>query len=282
MLAPGDALRGVDQWAVFLKDQDIPIMPGSRMILLAMSEGQIDSISPKELARVVVGDPFLSVRLIRNAELRRSRRLGRESTTPLAMIMQTGLDGLLALVKDSPVCDIGDRGLGECAFKSATASYLARRWAQSHTDAAPEEIAMAALLADIGEMTLWHFAPEIPTAVQEELHSGRSLRVLEAQQKVAGFSFKDLSLALAAAWELPPLIATLIRGLDNARANIARIANDTARHIHIHPENPAIPADIIALKEYLPSVGFNILLAPLPVSDEFRDTVRRAVTREIE
>ena len=129
-------------------------------------------------------------------------------------------------------------------------------------------------------MMLWHFAPEIPAAVQEELRAGRAMRGIQAQQQVAGFTFKSLSLALAAAWDLPPLIALLIRGVDNVRANIARIATDTARHLQANPENPAIPADIIALKEYLPAINFKTLLASVPISDEFRDTVLSAVTKE--
>ncbi len=280
MLAPCKAHWGVDQWTAFLKDKDIPIMPASRMILLAMGGGQSEALAPKDLIRVVTGDPFLAIRLLRSAEHHRSRHLGRESTTPLAAILQTGLDGLIRLVRDSPVCDDSVRGLSDGAFRSATAAYLARRWAQGHADMSPEEVALAALLADIGEMMLWHFAPDIPATVQEELQTGRALRGIQAQQQIIGFSFKSLSLALADAWELPPLIALLIRGVDNVRANIARIASDTARHLQSNPENPAIPADIIALKTYLPMANFHNLLAPLPISDEFREAILRAVTKE--
>lgn len=281
MLAPNRAHWRVDQWTAYLRDKDIPVMPASHMILQAMGSMPTDSIAPKDLTRIVTGDPFLAVRLLRSAEHHRSRHLGRESTTPLAAILQTGLDGLLALVKDSPVCDDTLRGLSDGAFRSATASYLARRWAQGRADMSPEEVSLAALLADIGEMMLWHFAPEIPAAVQEELRAGRAMRGLQAQEQVAGFTFKSLSLALVAAWELPPLIALLIRGVDNVRANIARIASDTARHLQTNPENPAIPADIIALKAHLPLINFPTLLAPLPVSDEFRETVLAAVTEEM-
>ena len=214
MLAPNRSHWGVDQWVAFLKDKDIPIMPGSRMILMVMGESQGDEMAPKDLARVLTGDPLLAIRLLRAAEHHRSRNLGRESTTPLAAIMQTGLDGLLALVKKSPLCDDSIQGLAECAFRAATASYLARRWAAGRADVSPEEVALAALLADIGEMMLWHFASDIPAAVQEELRTGRAMRGIQAQQQVAGFTFKSLSLALATAWELPPLISLLIRGVD--------------------------------------------------------------------
>ena len=268
---------GVGQWSAFLLDKEIPIMPASRSSLLAMSQDQIDTIAARELAAIMTGDPFLAVRLLRNAELRRSRRLGRESTTPLASIMQTGIDDLLALARNSATCDDRIAGLLACEFRSTTGSRLARCWSAGRADVSPDEVAMAALLAEIGEMMLWHFAPELPRAVQEELHSGRAMRTTQAQQQAAGFSFKSLSLALTLAWNLPPIIAMLIKGVDNVRANIARIANDTARHIQTSPENPAIPADIIALKAFLPAVSFQTLLAPLPISDEYRESVFSAI-----
>lgn len=268
---------GVGQWSAFLLDKEIPIMPASRSSLLAMPQDQIDTISARELAAIMTDDPFLAVRLLRNAELRRSRRLGRESTTPLASIMQSGIDDLLALARNSATCDDRIAGLVACEFRSTTGARLARCWSAGRSDVSPDEVAMAALLAEIGEMMLWHFAPELPTAVQEELRSGRAMRTTQAQQQAAGFSFKSLSLALTLAWNLPPIIAMLIKGVDNVRANIARIANDTARHIQSGPENPAIPADIIALKEFLPAVSFRTLLAPLPISDEYRESVLSAI-----
>ena len=71
----------------------------------------------------------------------------------------------------------------------------------------------------------------------------------------------------------------LVMGADRSdtRANIARIANDVARHIQLDPVNPAISADVIALKKVLPTMSVETLLAPLPISDEFRAAVMREV-----
>ena len=267
-------LRGVEQWTEFLKDREIPIMQVSKLILLAMDEDGIENVAPKDVVRVVIGDPFLAVKLLRTAEMHRSHRLGRESATPLATIMQLGLNGLLSLVKNSQIADGSQRGLAECAFQSATASYLARRWGFDNADPALDELGMAALLADIGELMLWNFAPDIPIAALVRLKSNPSLKSSQAQNRVAGVSFKELSLSLATAWELPPLISMLIRGEDNVRANIARIASNTARHLRRDQENPALVADIANIRKYLPAVSLSTILAPLPVSDEFREFIR--------
>lgn len=272
----------VDQWVAYLKVQDIPIMPRSRYLILAMAEGGDQLSSPKELARIVTGDPFLALRSLRYAEARRSRRLGSDTTTPMASLMQIGVDGLLEIARDSPLCDDSLVGLVECEFSSASASYIARAWSAHRADVSPDEIALAALLADIGEMMLWHFATEIPECVQGEAKSGRALSQLQAQLQGAGFSFKALSLALAEAWALPPLITQLIRGVDSVRANIARLASATAKHIQTNPENPALPSDIISVRDFVPASSYRSLLAPLPISDEFREAVLKAVTTEVE
>lgn len=264
---------GVEQWTAFLKEQDIPVMPRSHLILATMAQSEGDDISPKELAAVVTGDPFLALRLLRAAEHTRSHTLGHEVTTPLASVMQTGIDNLLSLVRHSPLCDDSILGLTECEFRAATASYIARAWASCRADVSPDEVALAALLADIGELMLWQFAAELPQAALEELHSGRAQRTLQAQTQAAGFTFKSLSVSLAEAWALPPLIAQLIRGVDNVRANIARLANDAARHVQADMDNPAIPDDIRAIRELLPHTSFKTLLAPLPISDDYRAAV---------
>ena len=219
------------------------------------------------------------LRSLRYAESRRSRRLGHDTTTPMASIMQIGADGLLEIVNTSPLCDDMNVGLANCEFSSASASFIARAWSAHRADVSPDEIAFAALLADIGEMMLWHFASELPEQVQQELQSGRAFSALQAQQQGAGFSFKALSLALAEAWQLSPLLTQLIRGVDSVRANIARLASATAKHIQTNPENPALPSDLISVREFIPS-SYESLLAPLPISDDFRAVVLKAVVPE--
>lgn len=270
----GGGLRGLEAWTDFLKDKEIPIMQASKLILQALAEGGLENVAPKELVRLVVGDPFLAINLLRRAQQHRSHKMERESATPLATIMQVGLNGLMELVEQCQVADGSERGLAECAFQSATASYLARRWAFLAADTSLDEIAMAALLADIGEMMLWNFVPDVPIAVLVRRKSHPGLRSSQAQNMVIGTSFKDISLALATAWDLPPLTAMLIRGEDNFRANIARIASNTARHLRRDPDNPIVRADVAAILECLPAVHLQSVLAPVPISDEFRQYIQ--------
>ena len=195
----------------------------------------------------------------------------------LASVLQTGVDDLVRTVNEGAEADKDLAGLADCARRTVTAAHIASAWAALRTDVSPEEVALAALLAEIGELLLWHFAPELPLKALAELHSGRALRTVQAQQQACGFAFKQLTLALVHAWELPQLIALLIKGSDTLRANIARLADDTARHIITDPESPAIPADIVNIHKIIQGASHAALVAPLPISDEFKEVVLRLV-----
>ena len=268
---------GVEQWLAFLKDKDLPILPGTRGRLKDLREEEQERISPRHLAGIVYQDPFLALKLLRRAEGHRSRRLGQETTTALASVLQTGVDELVRTVEEGTVTDTGLAGLDACALRTVLAAHIARDWTALRTDISPEEVALATLLAEIGELLLWHFAPELPLRALDELHSGRALRTAQAQQQSCGFAFKMLTLGLVQAWELPPLITQLIKGSDNIRANIARLAGDTARHIISHPENPAIPADIVNIHNIVQGASHAALIAALPISPEYREIVLGAV-----
>ena len=66
-----------------------------------------------------------------------------------------------------------------------------------------------------GETNLFLNSPSNPTGAvysRDELRAGRATRSVQAQQQTAGFGFKQLSLGLIEAWELPPLIGQLAVG----------------------------------------------------------------------
>lgn len=266
---------GLPQWVAFLRDKDIPIMPRSKEAIDALDD---EAISPKELARMVMQDPFLALRLLRRAERHRSQTLGHDTTTILGAVQQVGVRGMRSAASDSPLCDELNGGLSGCEERAVLSARIALDWAAHRVDVSPEEVALAALLGEIGELMLWAFVPELPQRALDELKAGRANRNVQAQQQTAGFSFKQLSIGLIEAWTLPPLIMQLVRGADTPRANIARIASDAARHLQANPRNPALPSDVMAVHAFLPQVSWEALLATLPIDDDYREAVFAIVT----
>lgn len=265
---------GLPQWIAYLRSKDIPIMPRSKLFIEALDG---EHVSPKEMAGIVMCDPFLGLRLLRSAERHRSNTLGHDTTTILGAVQQVGVDGLTNAVAESALCDDNNMGLVACEARAVLSASIALHWAGNRADVSPEEVAFAALLGEIGELMLWAFAPELPQAALDELHTGRAARNIQAQQQAVGFGFKQLSLGLIEAWALPMLIGQLVKGADTPRANIARIASDAARHIQANPRNPALPDDVIGVKAFLPGVSWETLLESLPIDDDYREDVLQAV-----
>jgi len=254
---------GEDQWAAYLAAHELPSMRRSKMLLQALEESQGDALSAKELAELAAIDPFLCLRLLREAERRRSRRLGRDTTTTLAAVMQLGVTAFRDLLLDSPETDADNVGLAACEARAVLASQLAVLWVSARSDIAPDEVAMATLLSEAGELLLWSFAPEVPQAALDALASGLATRSAQAQQMACGFKFKDLTLKCATIWELPLLLFHLIQGVDNARANISRLCVDTARHLASGPDNPALASDLAEARRLIPQASLQWLASHL-------------------
>ena len=244
-------------------------MPRSKTHLLELETEKGERLSAHDLAELAGTDPFLCLHLLREAEAHRAQRLGHETTTPLVAIMQLGTDTFHGLLISSPETDETNPGLAQCEARSNLASRLALRWGMQRSDISPEEIAMAALLAEIGELLLWSFAPELPLNALAALESGHSPRSVQAQVDTCGFRFKDLTLKCASIWHLPPLLTQLIRGIDNTRSNLSRLCVDTARHLSTGGANdPALPSDIADAKRIIPGATLEWLTEQLPGLNE--------------
>lgn len=262
-----------------MREQEVPVLHSSREALNSLLELHRESIAPRRLASLVLADPYLALKLLRRVESKRSTRLGRETTTPLASVLHAGIDEMAEVIMTGTSVPADNAGQTECHRSASMASALARDWAALRADTSPGEVAMAALLAETGELLLWHFAPELPDKVVEEMRSGRASGAVQAQHQVCGFSFKEMTLAVAESMQLPKAITHLIHGTGTLRANLVRIASETARHIAANPEHPEIPADILRIRELLPRASPRQVLGPLPVSAEFKECVMEQLGR---
>lgn len=243
---------GVDQWAAYLSAQSLPCMARSKLLLTGLEQVSEEQLSVRELANIASADPYLCLRLLRAAEEQRTQRLGHETSTPLGALMLLGSDAFRELLLASPEADESIPGLAACEARAHMAMHLALYWGAARADISPEEIGMAALLSEIGELLLWNFAPELPQAVQDELTSGRATRSAQAQEQACGFSFRSLTLKCATIWRLPALLVQLIRGTENIRADLSRLCVDSARHLAAGSDNPALPCDLVEAKRLLP------------------------------
>ena len=198
--------------------------------------------------------------------------------------MQVGTKAFRELVVSLPETDEARCGLVECQTRAVLAGQVAAAWSKLRFDDAPDEVLMAALLSEMGELLLWHFAPELPQSARDAMAAGEAVRTAEAQQMRCGFRFQDLTLKCIEDWKLPRLLVQLIRGHDNARARLGRVATDAARHLMTGLDNPALLDDLAIAKQLLPqAIGMERVVEGLQViPEELRQdlTERAAVALE--
>jgi hypothetical protein len=141
-------------------------------------------------------------------------------------------------------------------------------------------VAVAALLADTGELLLWVYQPELPQAALDELHSGRAKRSSQAQSQACGFDFKQLTMRCAELWKLPSLLVLLLRGVDTPRANLTRICSNVARHVveSSATSNVALAYDMVEAHKLMPGMSLDWMVEGLVMlpDDQRADLLARA------
>lgn len=240
----GQSWWGATQWAAYLVHQEQPIKAASKTALHEMEGASGDALSGHAYAGLILEDPMLALRLIKAANDRLPVRMARDITTPLGVVLALGTDALRAQIESAPEVSPDNSGFMACEARASLAARIAFAWGALHYDLDSGELAMAALLANAGEVELWAISPELPQRAQDELKSGRAARSEAAQRQACGFAFLDITLLLIDAWNLPQLIRQLIRGDEGLRARLARLAVNTARHLSNGVDDPALPDDM--------------------------------------
>lgn len=240
----GQSWWGATQWAAYLVYQEQPIKQASKVALREMEAASGDTLTGQAYAALMLNDPMLALRLIKAANQRLPHRMARDITTPLGVVMALGTVAFREQIESAPEIAADNSGFMACEARASLAARIAHAWGTSHHDMDAAELAMAALLANAGELEMWAIAPELPQKALQELQSGRATRSDVAQRQACGFAFLDITLLLIETWNLPQLIRQLIRGDEGLRARIARLAVNTARHLSNGIADPALPDDM--------------------------------------
>ncbi len=275
---PGHEWWGAPQWAAWLEYKDLPIRSASKAALASMEEGGEENRSGHDYAALLLDDPLLALRLLREANRRMPRRLARDITTPLGILLALGTEQFKRQILAAPEVAGGNQGFMATEQRASLGARIAFAWGSLHHDLDQGELALAALLADAGEIELWAFVPELPEKALDELHAGSAERSDQAQRQACGFAFRDLSLELIERGGLPLLIKQLIRGDDSLRARLARHAIDAGRHLGYGAEDPALPHDILAVSQLTHSSLVSVVHGLPMLSEEQRETLVNAAT----
>ena len=251
--------RNIDDWVTLLSSKEMPILRQTARRLEQCHE-RVDSISGRDIASIVLQDPLMAVRVLAYIQPFTGKHLRSDITTIANAVMMLGIEPFFrkfetpatieSALKDEPQALLG---VLQVIRRVQRASRYAHDWAFERHDLNIEEVTLAALLHDLGEVLLWCFAPKLASEIRERLQKDKTLRSHIAQQEVLGFPLIDLQKALCTAWHLPELLNAL---MDDANAHLPRVQNVTlavnlARHSTDDWNNTALPDDFASIERLL-------------------------------
>ncbi|GAA5316593.1 MAG: hypothetical protein AseanaTS_17970 [Candidatus Pelagadaptatus aseana] len=204
-------IKGRDAWVEQLSKRDMPVLAGIVKELNDLTGN--DEADVNQLAEVILKDANLTSQVLRIANSVHYNPSNYPINTVSRAIVLIGFNGVRAICISVMVIDslLGkeprERLLEQmaCAFHAAVqARHLVRR-----TDAeVQEEVFIAALLYNLGEMAFWSCGKGAVEELEQQLAQGTPVR--EATDAVLGCSFKSISRSLAENWNLGD---TLIQSL---------------------------------------------------------------------
>ena len=210
----GAARRPVSaaEWVERIREEEMPALGAT--VALVQSITDDETASTDRLARVILQDAAMTAKVLKlaNSAFYNPSRLN-ISTISRAIIvlgfnvvaeMAVGIRLVDALLSGG----VRQRVVEEMA-RSFHAAVLARSIATIRRDPRSEEMFIAALLSNVGEMAFWSFGGEAAQQLDEALGKGE-LDPEAAQVAVVGFRLRQLSVGLAREWKLGPLLQSVL------------------------------------------------------------------------
>lgn len=212
--------------AAWLKQLDQSCLPA-----LQANTEQLKQLAANEnadigqLVELIESDPGLTLRLMRYINNLRHKHLRSEISTVRHALMMLGLTHVQQIPENVPALEELEEDLQQRLLhhfnRSFHAAWQARDWAHQNRDMVSDELYMAALLHNLGEILMDLNAPKEMDRVRELMRE-KKMEADEAEYVVFGFSLDQLTVELAKLWCLPSI---LIDSLHSENAQHNRVLN---------------------------------------------------------
>lgn len=197
-----------------LKPGETPIFRHTKLAILEMRKRD-DSLSAKELARVILADPLATLRVIYQANNRSSRSLGGEIASVEHAVLMQGIGPFLNKAASLPVFEDNQKSISASMQASIYrllriaqhAAWQARDFAVQAVDTRAEEVEVAALLYYVPDLLFWLQAPDIARRLARER---RKMSYAKAEETVLGLPLSQLRLEMMAGWHVPEVTRDLL------------------------------------------------------------------------
>jgi HD-like signal output (HDOD) protein len=228
----------LDHWIKQIQEREMPIFGRTVQSIASVSKNSKASIS--QLAKVILQDSSMTTKVLRLANSTFYRPIYNRINTVTRAVMVLGFETIgnisisVALVDSLLTGKSKDRVTQELA-RAIHAAVQARSLASQLEDPDPEEVFVATLLYNIGDIAFWCFAK----------NEGQQLSALmslpgyspeQAQRELLGFQLKALSLGLVKQWGINQLLVDTLEhpGSTGSRGQIIELSRQLASMSEVH------------------------------------------------
>ncbi len=277
MLAIGPA--SLDVWVKTLGEHGMPIFARTARDIAGVASR--DQSSAAELARVILQDAAMTARLLRVANSSYYNPGKHGISTVSRAVVVLGFEVVrsiclsIAVVENLLKGPQRERILMEMA-RSFHAAAQARAFAVKHKDPAPEEVFIATLLLNLGQMAFWSSSGDHGEQLTQAMRKP-GITSEQAEEQVLGFKLQQLTLGLAKEWNLGELLQDTLEGKhkENPRISNIVLGHELARNLEQGWESREVKDMMkrLAEKLYMPLDAVQTL-----VRNNARDAARTAAS----
>src|SRR5574343_88749 len=162
------ALPDIESWVLLFNSNSLPVLRITKRRIDEM-RANMDRVDARELARVILQDPIMTVRVLAYIQPFRGRALQHDITTIASAVMMSGIEPFFNRFIDLPTVEEMLKGEDPHALlgvlqvirRAQRAADYAQAWAIWRHDINMEEIRIATLLHELAELLIWCSAPAL-------------------------------------------------------------------------------------------------------------------------
>lgn len=245
----------LQEWVRRISEEEMPIFKFTADSISRITAK--DDTSSGDLANVILQDASLTARILKLANSNFYNPAGVTINTISRAVVFIGFNlvrdiGLSLAIIDALLKDKSRSRVMEIMARSFHAAVQARSIAETMGDDSPEEVFIATLLHELGEMAFWCIARNEGDDLIDAMDDP-DMTPEEAQQQILGFTFHQLTLGLTQNWHLGDLLNSAINrpNLKNPRIQSIIFATSISRLATEGWQSDAVTKQIAKLAQYL-------------------------------
>ena len=214
-MADEQGRASLQDWIGRIRDRDMPVF--GRTVQEVRNVTEDEMASSGRLSHVILQDAALTAKVLKLANSVLFNPGRQHVSTVSRAIVVLGFDLVGQIVLSIHLVDalltggMRERVIGEMA-RCFHAAVQARTAAVAKGSKAPEEVFIATLLGQVGEMAFWCFGGKQAIALDEAMRDQPEEKPEDLQVDILGFRLRHLTAALAKEWQLGPLVVAAAEG----------------------------------------------------------------------